>query len=443
MHRSGSTERGSSSSPREGDGWVVLERVEPPRRPGTDQRVTELDRSRHRHRRCRRRPRAAGGRSARRGGATVAGTDRNQETLDSIAGGLGIRPSAGTGAPSICSTRGLCAAGARRWSSASGGSTGWSTWSAAGAAGSRCTRRRSADWDLLHDLLVRTVQHTTRAFHDPAGGQRARAASSSSPPSRRRRRPTPTPPTPPPRPPPRPGPWPSPTASSPAAPPPTSSSSTRSSPRACGRRTRQGLPDLHPGRARRRGDRFSLLRCGRKDERSAALAYHGLMSPAKRPEDPRRQDDDRGVGAADRDDGPQHPRPPDPRPAAATRRPGPHRLLRRGARRPDRADPRNAGGGAEPGGDPPRAREHRGSSAEIVDFARAVRAPFEDETPEIFEPAELAESWRPRGRPEAGPPRAKSSASCASCPTARSRRSARACSGPGALWSSSASAPMR
>ena len=34
-----------------------------------------------------------------------------------------------------------------------------------------------------------------------------------------------------------------------------------------------------------------------------------------------------------------------------------------------------------------------GSSAEIVDFARAVRAPFEDETPEIFEPGELAEIW--------------------------------------------------
>ncbi len=34
-----------------------------------------------------------------------------------------------------------------------------------------------------------------------------------------------------------------------------------------------------------------------------------------------------------------------------------------------------------------------GSSAEIVDFARAVRAPFEDETPEIFERAELAEIW--------------------------------------------------
>ncbi len=34
-----------------------------------------------------------------------------------------------------------------------------------------------------------------------------------------------------------------------------------------------------------------------------------------------------------------------------------------------------------------------GSSQEMVDFARAVRAPFEDETPEIFEATELAASW--------------------------------------------------
>jgi DNA-binding transcriptional MerR regulator len=34
-----------------------------------------------------------------------------------------------------------------------------------------------------------------------------------------------------------------------------------------------------------------------------------------------------------------------------------------------------------------------GTSQEIVDFARAVRAPFEDETPEIFDAAELARSW--------------------------------------------------
>ena len=35
-----------------------------------------------------------------------------------------------------------------------------------------------------------------------------------------------------------------------------------------------------------------------------------------------------------------------------------------------------------------------GSSREMVDFARAIRAPFEDETPEIFDAAELAASWR-------------------------------------------------
>ncbi|HMI80569.1 MAG TPA: MerR family transcriptional regulator [Solirubrobacterales bacterium] len=35
-----------------------------------------------------------------------------------------------------------------------------------------------------------------------------------------------------------------------------------------------------------------------------------------------------------------------------------------------------------------------GSSREMVDFARAIRAPFEDETPEIFDEAELAAAWR-------------------------------------------------
>jgi DNA-binding transcriptional MerR regulator len=40
-----------------------------------------------------------------------------------------------------------------------------------------------------------------------------------------------------------------------------------------------------------------------------------------------------------------------------------------------------------------RVLEHTGSSQEIVDFARAIRAPFEDETPEIFDVAELAAAW--------------------------------------------------
>jgi DNA-binding transcriptional MerR regulator len=37
---------------------------------------------------------------------------------------------------------------------------------------------------------------------------------------------------------------------------------------------------------------------------------------------------------------------------------------------------------------------HTGSSQEIVDFARAIRAPFEDEVPEILDAAELAASWQ-------------------------------------------------
>jgi DNA-binding transcriptional MerR regulator len=41
-----------------------------------------------------------------------------------------------------------------------------------------------------------------------------------------------------------------------------------------------------------------------------------------------------------------------------------------------------------------RVLEHTGSSQEIVDFARAVRTPFEDETPEILERSELAASWQ-------------------------------------------------
>ena len=35
-----------------------------------------------------------------------------------------------------------------------------------------------------------------------------------------------------------------------------------------------------------------------------------------------------------------------------------------------------------------------GSSKEMVDFARAVRAPFEDETPEIFSPKDFAAGWK-------------------------------------------------
>ena len=55
--------------------------------------------------------------------------------------------------------------------------------------------------------------------------------------------------------------------------PPTSSSSTRSSPRACGGEPRRGFSHFHPGRAHRRGDRIPLLRRRREDERAAFAAY--------------------------------------------------------------------------------------------------------------------------------------------------------------------------
>lgn len=41
-----------------------------------------------------------------------------------------------------------------------------------------------------------------------------------------------------------------------------------------------------------------------------------------------------------------------------------------------------------------------GGGNEILDFTRALRAPYEDETPEIVEPAELAEMWGGGGDPD-------------------------------------------
>lgn len=38
-----------------------------------------------------------------------------------------------------------------------------------------------------------------------------------------------------------------------------------------------------------------------------------------------------------------------------------------------------------------------GSVAEILDFSRAIRVPFEDESPEIYEAAEIAELWGAEG----------------------------------------------
>ena len=83
--------------------------------------------------------------------------------------------------------------------------------------GESITESDLADWALLQDLLIRTLQHTSRAFHDSLQGQRRRAAGAGLDGPGAGAVGRPTPPTPRPRPPPRPGPWRWPTRSQGAA----------------------------------------------------------------------------------------------------------------------------------------------------------------------------------------------------------------------------------
>jgi NAD(P)-dependent dehydrogenase (short-subunit alcohol dehydrogenase family) len=99
-------------------------------------------------------------------GAVVAGTDRSQETLDSLAANLPLPPERWDGrAVDLLdedATRDWCGALVERFGRVDallhlvGGWRG----------GEPLHEAPLADWALLHDLLIRTVQHTTRAFHD-------------------------------------------------------------------------------------------------------------------------------------------------------------------------------------------------------------------------------------------------------------------------------------
>jgi NAD(P)-dependent dehydrogenase (short-subunit alcohol dehydrogenase family) len=100
------------------------------------------------------------------GGAAVAGTGRDQATLDSLAGELGIPAERWDGrAVDLLdeeATRGWCAALVERFGRVDGLIHLVGGW----RGGEPLHEAPLADWELLHDLLVRTVQHTTRAFHD-------------------------------------------------------------------------------------------------------------------------------------------------------------------------------------------------------------------------------------------------------------------------------------
>jgi NAD(P)-dependent dehydrogenase (short-subunit alcohol dehydrogenase family) len=99
-------------------------------------------------------------------GATVAGTDRSEETLVALAGELGLPEERWDGRAVDMldedAVRGWCAALVERFGRVDGLVHLVGGW----RGGKPLHESSLEDWDLLHGLLVRTVQHTTRAFHN-------------------------------------------------------------------------------------------------------------------------------------------------------------------------------------------------------------------------------------------------------------------------------------
>jgi NAD(P)-dependent dehydrogenase (short-subunit alcohol dehydrogenase family) len=99
-------------------------------------------------------------------GAIVAGADRDQARVDEVADGLGLPAERWHGrAVDLLdeeATREWCAALLERFGRVDGLLHLVGGW----RGGQPLHEAPLADWGLLHELLIRTVQHTTRAFHD-------------------------------------------------------------------------------------------------------------------------------------------------------------------------------------------------------------------------------------------------------------------------------------
>ncbi|HEY5051901.1 MAG TPA: SDR family NAD(P)-dependent oxidoreductase [Solirubrobacterales bacterium] len=99
-------------------------------------------------------------------GATVAGTDRDQARLDQIAADLGLSSDRWDGrAVDLLdegATRDWRASLVERFGRVDGLLHLVGGWK----GGQPLHEEPLSDWALLHDLLIRTVQHTSRAFHD-------------------------------------------------------------------------------------------------------------------------------------------------------------------------------------------------------------------------------------------------------------------------------------
>jgi len=98
-------------------------------------------------------------------GAIVAGSDRSAATLEQIGAGL-PDPERWDGRVADLldegATRDWCAALVERFGRVDGLMHLVGGW----RGGTPLHEAPLEDWDLLHGLLIRTVQHTTRAFHD-------------------------------------------------------------------------------------------------------------------------------------------------------------------------------------------------------------------------------------------------------------------------------------
>ena len=351
-------------------------------------------------------------------GATVAGTDRDQERIDEVGGGLELPAERWDGrAVDLLdeeATRGWCAALLERFGRVDGLLHLVGGW----RGGQPLHEAPLADWELLHDLLIRTVQHTTRAFHDALIAIRRTAASSSSPPSRRRRRPTRMPPTPPRRRPPRPGPWPSPTASAGTA----ATANIVVVDAILTPRMREESPEgdfasFTPAEHIAEAIAFLCSDAARGDERAAPAtdllapggppaAYHRAMAnqaakPAKGEMTIRQLAERTGMTVRNIRAHQTRGLLPPPTVRGRTGYYGEEHVARIELTREMQADGLNleAIRRVLDSGD--------GSAAAIFDFTRALRAPFEDEAPEIVDAEELAAHLGRGGGPEADPPRRK------------------------------------
>jgi NAD(P)-dependent dehydrogenase (short-subunit alcohol dehydrogenase family) len=99
-------------------------------------------------------------------GATVAGSGRDQGSLDALGRELGLAAESWDArAVDLLdeeAARAWCEALVERFGRVDGLIHLVGGW----RGGQPLQEAPLADWDLLHDLLIRTVQHTTRAFHD-------------------------------------------------------------------------------------------------------------------------------------------------------------------------------------------------------------------------------------------------------------------------------------